>query len=461
MTSEASDQILWDVVEEHLDEAEYLAETWTTNLHSPAYVLDEFRDGPQERLLAHIDGLVIGGSPVISELLEPVLADEDADPWRAAAAGLTLLAHPSRMMSDRLLQDLDAVPAQPRTGIVTALTMSDRTDLDARVRDAIRRGGSPQTLQVLLQVGGARGIDPQNLLDEILKTGDAPLRAAGLSMLAFGDRRYLSWIEHSIGSPEPEVARAAVRAGLVMGSGTAWQQAGRWGLAEEPDPEAMVWLACFAEPRILERLIARLDDETTRADALWALGFSGRREAAEACLRWLGDAEVGRLAGEAFAAITGLDLEDDTYWDDPIDADPEDEDEPEDQDQDQASGEGDQSEPPELEDDLDEDLSLRPEDELRVPKPEAILRWWKEQGARVMAKQRYVGGRPLDQAGVAHALRTQSLRRRHALAFEMLVRTRGKAYIPTEALTSAQYPKIAALGAMPRVDGNRPFSNIG
>ena len=82
--------ILWDVVEEHLDEAEFLAEVWHVNLDSPAYLRDEFEKGPQERLMAHVDGLVVGGDEVRTELLEAALADEDTERWRAAAAALAL-----------------------------------------------------------------------------------------------------------------------------------------------------------------------------------------------------------------------------------------------------------------------------------------------------------------------------------------------------------------------------------
>lgn len=56
-------------------------------------------------------------------------------------------------------------------------------------------------------------------------------------------------------------------------------------------------------------IVDLLHPPETRAGALWALGFSGRPLAADACLPWLGDSAVAKLAGEAFSNITGLKLE--------------------------------------------------------------------------------------------------------------------------------------------------------
>ncbi len=442
-----SKAILWDVVEEHLDEAEFLAETWHVNLDSPAYLRDEFAAGPQERLLAHVDGLVIGGDAVRTELLEPALADEETERWRACAAAMAMLDAPSAQVGATLFIGLHERPEAVQAGITDALILSARPDIDVRVTDALRKGGDPAQLVGLATVGGARGVNPANLVDGLLKDGDAEARAAALSMLPFGDRRYLSWVEHDLTAPEPQLARAAARAGLIMGSGPAWQHVGRAALAAEPDPDCMVWTASLADARIVEQLTERAEDEAARGHVLYAIGYSGRRSAMETCLKWLVDERWGRLAGEAFAAMTGLPLDDDTYWDDPEDPDAQDEDEDEDEDLD-ADVE---------EDDPDDDLSVAAEEELRIPKPEAFARWWAEHQARFNAKQRYIAGRLADQAAIAHALTVLPMRRHHALVFELLVRSRGQLNVRSRALTTASKAALAALSTAPRIDGNRAF----
>ena len=182
-----------------------------------------------------------------------------------------------------------------------------------------------------------------------------------------------------------------------------------------------------------------------RPAALHALGYSGRRSAMEACLKWLGDEAVGPLAGEAFAAMTGLPLDEDLYWDDREEPDEEDEDE---------DLETDLEEEDEAEED---DLEVKPEDELRVPKPEAILAWWQEHQARFNPKMRYIAGRPADQVAIAHAMKVLPLRRHHALAFELLVRSKGQVFVRSRALTFASASLLESLAGMPRIDGNRAF----
>lgn len=433
--------ILWDVVEEHLDEAEFLAEVWHVNLDSPAYLRDEFESGPQERLMAHVDGLVVGGDEVRTTLLEAALADEDTERWRAAAAALALLETPSSQVSAPLFGGLDERSEEVREGIVAALAMSSRADIDVRLTDALDKKGGLGHRTALATVGGRRGVNPGNRVDDLLQSDDAAAKAAAVSMLAFGDRRYLNWVEHCLADPDPALQWSAIRSGLIMGSGPAWQKVGTLGLAAEPDPDAMVLLATLADARIVERLCDRLSEEEHRGAIVHALGYSGRRSAMEACLGLLADDAVGRLAGEAFASMTGLPLDDDTYWDDV-----EDDDDGEDEDLDA-----------ELDEDDDDDLDLNPQDELRIPKPDAIARWWSDTRGRFNPKLRYVAGRLADQAAVAHALAVLPLRRHHAFTFELLVRSKGQVNVRSRALTSASETALKALSSMPRIDGNRPY----
>ncbi|MCR9165750.1 MAG: TIGR02270 family protein [Nannocystaceae bacterium] len=438
--------ILWDVVEEHLDEAEFLAEVWHVNLDSPAYLRDEFESGPQERLMAHVDGLVVGGDEVRTELLEAALADEDTERWRAAAAALALLETPSSQVSAGLFTGLDERPDEVREGIVAALSMSPRADIDVRITDALAKDGDLAHRAALATVGGNRGVNPGNRVDDLLQGEDPTAKAAAISMLAFGDRRYLNWVEHCLADPDPQLRRAALRSGLIMGSGPAWQSVGKLGLAAEPDPDAMVLLATLADARIVERMCGRLsdDEEEHRAALVHALGYSGRRCAMEACLPLLAHESLGPLAGEAFASMTGLPLDDDAYWDDVEDDDDTD---VEDEDLDA-----------ELDaDDDDDDLEVRPEDELRIPKPGAIAQWWSEAQARFNPKMRYIAGRPADQAAIGHAFAVLPLRRHHAFAFELLVRSKGQTHLRSRALTDASAAALDALHSMPRIDGNRPY----
>ena len=57
--------VLWDVQEEHLGEAEFCFELWQRGIDSPIHTLAELHRGPEERLMAHTMGLVVGGARVL------------------------------------------------------------------------------------------------------------------------------------------------------------------------------------------------------------------------------------------------------------------------------------------------------------------------------------------------------------------------------------------------------------
>lgn len=79
-----------DVAAEHLDEAGLCRTRWDVALCAPNYTAAEVQEGPEERLRAHLDALVLGGRPVAEQVLVPALDHED--PPTAFAAAWCLLA---------------------------------------------------------------------------------------------------------------------------------------------------------------------------------------------------------------------------------------------------------------------------------------------------------------------------------------------------------------------------------
>lgn len=67
MSATADGVTLWDVVEEHIEEATFLYEVRQVSLTAPQSSLDQIRLGSEARLLAHLDALVVGGASCASE----------------------------------------------------------------------------------------------------------------------------------------------------------------------------------------------------------------------------------------------------------------------------------------------------------------------------------------------------------------------------------------------------------
>lgn len=610
MTNE--DQILWDVVEEHLDEAEFLVELWQGARRSPQYTLAELADGPETRLLAHVDGVVESGplalervawpgldaseatrvaasalalldggefrvlgvldepraegeetdddEPVdeeavrlaalreLAERLDALEPDEGqrtavqeyelgAEAWRQSAlrtvaeqldadadearamelgeigvlleghappdataavedadeplppewAALTPDERAQRREAD--LQDLEAQlaattdeherarlqglqqvlkdeaaadaeePAPPPTeaepdaepapepeppdprvqGLALALALSSHPQIGDHIRS---RAGKAEgaSLALLLQACADRGLHPGPALERGLAHDDPAVVCAALRAAAFGERnRMLAPVEARLQHRSIAVRSAALDTAMLWGSRPAWELALQSYKAPEA-AHARLWLACLGDDRHAEALVPLLETEALRPDVLWALGFSGRVPAVEACLEWLDadDETTRRLAGEAVAAIVGLDLEDETLWEQDAPAP-----EPE--------LEGDA--PEQDQDDLDAELAATPEDELPLPIAAAIRERWATLETAFTPGQRYLLGKPVEREGPGWALPLLSCRRVDVVAREVVARSQGIGRWPGLAAAPRHQQAASALAELGRQAG--------
>lgn len=280
-----------------------------------------------------------------------------------------------------------------------------------------------------------------------LAADDAALVIGALRGLAGDVTPWTEWLDRHARAADPAVRRAAMMPGLCAGLVAAWDQC--VGAATGPDPavEDLIPLATLggaAEHAAIERA---LPDPASRRAALFALGFSGRRRAAELCLEVMGqtfvdgagtgDLTTARVAAEAFAAITGLGLTGEFVRPEPDD---------------EESG-----------DDADDAKWPRATDaEARLPLPNeaAIRAWWSSAAPRFQADQRYLRGAPITAAGMAAAVAAGSMRRRPGYAFELAVRTRGALSIDTGDWVIAQRAALAA-AAIPRAIDFSPLFGAG
>ncbi len=427
-------QILWDVVEEHLDEAAFLVGQWCSARLSPSYTLSELREGPQERLMAHVDGLVVNGPCARERLVLPVLENQEDDFERAAAAMLTAMECGDFQALHLLakLEETDEALSAHAQGIVAGLGLSQHPKLSATLRSHLTEHKGTDLI-VRLTACAYRGVDPGQILDTTLRSDDPRLVVASLRAVSNAPKaRYLSVVESLLQHPNPEVLSCALTAALRWGSRGAWELAiARATRLEPQDPLAMVWCASMGDERHAEALAKHLDNDALRNDALWALGFSGYRSAVESCMPYLAhdDDTTRRLAGEAVGAILGLDPDDDTLWESPVPEDP------------AVAGD----DPSQDDDDLDEDLELQPVDDLPLPNSEAIELAWKERAGSWKAKVRWMGGKPLE-GSVASLMREAPCRRLDALADEALARSSSPtARWPSRAHAQEQLDQIRSM----------------
>jgi uncharacterized protein (TIGR02270 family) len=427
----ASTEILWDVVEEHLSEAEFLVDQWLAAGQSARLTLADLQRTTERRLLAHIDGLALGGAAVARETLLPVMADDSEAPAaRVAAATLGLLSGGTSpaTLAERLR---GGAPPEVVAGVAIGLHLTGRLDVDEPLRLALYASGDPGEQAAILSALIGRRIDPGPLAANLAAGGDAKLAALALTSLAAAERsQFRAAVENQVTGEVNARAGAALRTALIWNLATAWRTCPSAARAGSLD--AMLALALFGRPTELAPVLDALRAPATRAPALFALGFSGRPEAVDACLPFLDDEAAAPLAAEAVAAVTGVPL-----FDPPFAAPP-------------KEGDEEDDELPPLEVDLQTDLGTPSHAKLPVPQPTAYRDWWTKNHGRFAPGERYLRGRPLTAEALGAGLSAEPLRRRGPLAFELAVRAAGRVRIPS--------PRLAqpALSLPPDLATHRP-----
>lgn len=411
--------LLMDVCEEHLDEASFLWMQWNRALVAPDHNLQDAAR-LEERLLAHLDRLVVGGEPVARELLLPALDSED--PPRISAALWVLLAEPGRVKLAEVVERVRAAaPGGPRAALQRALELSQRPEVGEALLPLVKSKDEP--LQAwAIEVLAARGQLPRGVEVELLGHPDARVVETVLRGMPLLPRDVASReIPRLLADARPGVREAAILAGMLSGVRAAWDACRKAVEARtKEDPTLLVLLALSGDERDLTRLLECTGVDAMRGDCLWALGFSGRMEAAEACLEHMESKPVAALAGEAFRAIAGLKLEGDYV----------------------RKVEEEEPLPP-LKEDLTRDLEPRPEDALPVPAPEAVATWWKEARKDFTRGTRYLNGCAFSVEGLLEELEWGSMRRRHVLALELALRSQETCQLQTRAFTRRQYDGLA------------------
>ncbi len=294
----------------------------------------------------------------------------------------------------------------------------------------------------MLDVHALRGWDagaalPQALKNEFPEVAAAALRAAR----ATPERVEARQIHALLDAPVPEVRDAAIDLGLSLGMRSALRCCQQLVAQQvRGSRRAMEWLALGGEPADLDVLLALTRVPALRAEAVWALGFSGRIAVAEAALEWMRDEDLrfARLGAEAFSAITGLELVG-SY---------------------RRELTEEEAALPLEEEDLDADLTPSPEEDLAAAHADAVAAWWADARKRFEPQTRYLRGRPFSAPVLQEALRQEPMRRRHLLAQEAAMRSRDAQRLETHASALQQGLALARPWTFRETDLRAPLKQF-
>jgi uncharacterized protein (TIGR02270 family) len=442
-TELAADGVLWPIVEEHLNEAEFLVEQFDRAFDSPLLTLARLAANIETRLLAHLDALLVGGPPVYERLCRPVLMEPDPEqPARIVAAALVAIqAGHLNWLWPALSHDDDTV----RAAAVRAAGLSGGAQLERWVIEGLSMTTHlpPKRRASLLAIASRLRLQPPVLVEWLTCDDACVARAAAEAARHADPQRHLPAIEWLLEHSDERVREAALIAAWTWGSRRAPAACERWALdVDKPREQLMALYASMGGQAEHDRLTALLQRPSHRRAALFALGFSGSPTEVPRLLEYLDskDPVVAKLAAQATSMITGFDVTHSAFVAKageaprgmqlaPAHEDPEA-----------------RASLPSLDgDDLEADLVPAPEDALPPPNVGAIRQFCKE--TRLAGPQRYIGGQPMRADVVLGYLEHAPLRRRHSLALALSIQNGGRAWVDTRAYSLAQRRAIKVFGA--------------
>jgi uncharacterized protein (TIGR02270 family) len=447
--------VIWDVVEEHLNEADFLLWQWRRAVFSPGYNLVKLSDTVEPRLFANLEGLYVGSDVVAEALLCPLLEEADS-PELTTVAALVMLDFREERMRRRVFDAFETVSEEQQDAIALALQLSPSPYLDNDLRH--RLWGPPSREQAqLLSIRTARGLDIAPVPKAFFEDDTTILSV--LRALKYTTANGYDGLLEKYAASSHAVARAtAVEAGLVRHSQKMWNICLQSiSLGDPCHPQYMLLVALLGNNLSHRLLFDRLSDEENREAVLHALGYTGFIESVDQCLPFLrsDNEREAKLAAEAIALIMGINMSDDRFIaeeegslaeiDDTSDASETEEDAAAEQEGVRLTLAPVNETEDTLKDSIDQAIEDDAVDELPLPNPSAIETWVDAHKSSFSKGQRYLLGKEWCVQTHVEALESTSMRRRHPLALKLFIESGGADRVSTWAFSFRQQRQLKAL----------------
>jgi uncharacterized protein (TIGR02270 family) len=419
--------------DEVADEAFFLWGQWERTLRGGTSTLIHFVDGLDERFLASEETLG-GAPPSILRTWFAKALDGSGKKNDVGALALALLVSGAKGAIESVAQALESHPKH-RGQLARALEIC-WTDIDHLLIGWLRAARSAPAVGALLRALAFRAVNLGTEIDPFLRAEDEDVLVAALGCLPFSDVPDLRGVEQALRSERETVREAAREAALRIDPRLGLRELRQaFDRRQGPLDLASMALAISASPEDLERLEQAAAEPALRRQAIWALGIGGWVVGADVCLRALNDDTVIDLAAEGFEAISGIRLASAAV---PAD----------------EAGEGEASEPANITTPWAAPAFAR---RPAVDSKRAASEWSSRKqalGARVWA------GAPLAGESLVVALKREPLRRRHARALELEVRSHGEVRLRTLDWGWRQLRDMGRLQVPARVSFQAPLDRM-
>jgi uncharacterized protein (TIGR02270 family) len=412
---------LTDVLCEHAEEAASLHAIRSALTAAPHVRLKHIRRF-DDRILAHLDGLLIGGANSW-----PLLDAEFATPSVGALFASGVVAIESRSV-ERLNLLYAAAEAMPefRRGLVYAFGWTEQRFLRGVVRELLV--SSKAFLRYLGVAACAwHRVDPGSVREATLEAPDVLLRDRALRAAGELGRRELAPSCIAMLESDEESSRFwAAWSAVILGNRDSALQV-LMEIGEKIGPfrdrafRLSVQVLDATDSRAWLRTMAGNPDNS--GYLFQGAGIAGDPAYVPWLIGHMSDKKRSRIAGEAFSLITGLDL---AYLD--LERKP-----PRD------IGEG-PTDAPE-----DPSVGLDQDDGLPWPDPDRVSKWWHANGGRFEAGTRYFLGEPVSRNKCLTALKEGFQRQRILAAYHLSLLEPGTTLFEWRAPAARQQRLLAAM----------------
>ena len=411
--------VLRSVVAQHAEEAARLAETRTTVVSAPHVRLEALRRF-DDRLLAQIDGVRTAGA----EGLSSATAIVAESPFGAAflISAVAVSAGSSHALEEMVRRAGESAPV--RRGVAAGLCWSDPAHLRGVVAPLLR---SPERAErwIGLSVCASHGVDPG--LTSFLRDPDPRVRMRAVRAASqLGAVASVSDVRAALAQSDDSERVVALHSLILLGdTGAIAHLTDRAVPGAEPAPMQAARRAAvqaMTAPSCRDYL-HRLKNAGVSGRALAELcGVSGDPSYCVWLIEQMSLPPLARIAGEAFSAMTGVDLRTGMHAERPENFE---------------SGPNDDPDDP--------NVDMDPDDGLPWPDVKKVEAWWQANAGRFQKGTRYFMGQPVTKEHCLHVLETGYQRQRILAAQYLCLLEPGTPLFNTAAPAWRQQRLLAAV----------------
>lgn len=391
------------ILEQHVEEAADLRRLRSAQVRRPHVRLGDLAR-LDERITAHLDGIAAAVDAGVA-LVQRTLFERPGVGEVFVSTVQAVEAHDAAALQ-RLLA-LTQTLVRARAGLLSGLGWVDAGELRGTAK-ALLDSDDPWPRAAGLTVCAMHRVDPGAALDRALRDPDAGLRERALQVVArLGRRDLLGACRDALADPVSACVDAAAHSAVLLGDRSDSLSVLECRVLAQPVTETtlaswLLLLAALKPPRSRLILADVARDPTQARAAIHGIAVAGDSHYVPWLIARMEDLELARLAGDAFACITGAELAMHRLERRAAPAAP-------------PGPIEDDGPGPELESPGDPIVPIG-DDDLPWPDAAKVAAWWHANAARFAPGQRYLMGRLPTPAVCLEVLRDGAQRQRRAAA---------------------------------------------